>query len=179
MVDFALQITLSILLFLTITWCMIVHYRLRRLRTDRGEMQGLIEALNDATERAEAAVRDMRTANDDAATSASERRRLARQQHEELARIVENAVRLVKRLDAAVEQGATQAAELRTNKGPGRGMPQLKGTAFHESPKCRTRRAAVAVAVTPASTRLERAGRPMRQAGQLHGELQEALQALR
>jgi len=178
MVDLALQVTLAILLLLTITWCMIVHHRLRRLRTDRGEMQALIEALNEATTRAEAAVAEMRTANQDAATVAGERRRQARQQSDELAQLMGNAVRVVKRLENAVERGATRAAELRTGEAPERAAADIEAR-VHEPAKSKAGRAAVA----PASGRPEPAGRAVRRVGQLHGllhgELEEALQALR
>ena len=55
MADLALQLLLVALLLLTIAWCVLVHLRLRRFRLERGELQGLIDALTIAAERAEAA----------------------------------------------------------------------------------------------------------------------------
>jgi Skp family chaperone for outer membrane proteins len=105
MVDLALQIVLVVLLLLTITWCVIVHHRLCRLRADQGELEAFIAALGAATSRAEAAVRQMQEANRAAESTALEQERRARQQSEQLARLMDNAARVVKRLDAAVEQG--------------------------------------------------------------------------
>lgn len=130
MVELALQSLLVVLLLLTITWCVIVHHRLRRLRTDRHELEAFISALDAATARAEDAVRQMREANTTAESAARDQERRARQQSTDLARLVDNAVRVVKRLDAAVEQGATRVAELRTPRAaaaePGPAAPEAQ-----------------------------------------------------
>lgn len=179
MADLALQIALVVLLLLTITWCMIVHHRLRRLRTDKGEMQALIAALDEATARAEGAVRQMRDASREAASAASEQQRRARQQGEELARLMDNGVRLLKRLDTAVEQGATKAAELRTQAQSRTDVKVLQEAAPAPPP------ASPPASRAAPAPREATAGRrsPQRRPGPLdallHGELQEALQALR
>ena len=113
MIDLTLQLLLVVLLLLTIAWCVLVHSRLRGLRADRGELQGFVAALVEATARAEETVLHMREASRAIETSAGERERQARQQAETLARLTENAARIAKRLDGAVEQGATQLAERR------------------------------------------------------------------
>ncbi len=61
MTELALQILLAVLLGLTITWCVIVHSRLRRFRLERAELQQLIDALTLAADRAEAAVASLKT----------------------------------------------------------------------------------------------------------------------
>ena len=61
MTELALQILLAVLLGLTITWCVIVHNRLRRFRLERAELQQLIDALTLAADRAEAAVASLKT----------------------------------------------------------------------------------------------------------------------
>ncbi len=191
MVELALQGLLVVLLLLTITWCVIVHYRLRRLRTDRGELEAFIAALSEATGRAEDAVRHMREANQAALSTAHEQERRARQQSTELARLMDNAVRVVKRLDAAVEQGATRVAELRTS-------PAAPDSSRSLRPAPGPARSARAVGQPPAATaapkpttkpagdsapRRARPIRPVRREGQLdgllHGELLEALEGLR
>ena len=196
MIELALQGLLVVLLLLTITWCVIVHYRLRRLRTDRGELEAFIAALGEATGRAEDAVRQMREANQAALSTARDQERRARQQSAELARLMDNAVRVVERLDAAVEQGATRVAELRTPSG-------VTSAARSAPPETAAPRPTRPVRLPPADTigadttvqasALEPAGndaprrarpiRPVRREGQLdgllHGELLEALQGLR
>ena len=110
MIDLALQILLVVLLLLTIAWCVLVHSRLRALRAERGELQAFIAALVEATARAEETVLQMRDASREIERSAGERERQVRQQAESLARLTENAGRVAKRLDGAVEQGATRLA---------------------------------------------------------------------
>ncbi len=114
MIDLTLQLLLVVLLLLTIAWCVLVHSRLRGLRADRGELQGFVADLVEATARAEQTVLHMREASRAIETSAGERERQARQQAETLARLTENAGRVAKRLDGVVEQGATRLAERRT-----------------------------------------------------------------
>ncbi|MCB1989934.1 MAG: hypothetical protein KDG49_00600, partial [Geminicoccaceae bacterium] len=77
MIDLALQVVLVVLLLLTITWCMIVHLRLRRLRTEGGEMQAFIAALGEATTRAEAAISLMRDTGREIERAAIEQERRA------------------------------------------------------------------------------------------------------
>lgn len=60
MVDMAVELLLAALLMLTVVWCALVHQRLRRLRADKGEMEGFIAALSAVTERAEAAIAGLR-----------------------------------------------------------------------------------------------------------------------
>lgn len=115
MIDLTLQLLLVVLLLLTIAWCVLVHSRLRGLRADRGELQGFVAALVEATARAEETVLHLREASRAIETSAGERERQARQQAETLARLTENAGRAAKWLDSAVEQGATRLAERRTH----------------------------------------------------------------
>ena len=195
MVELAVQGLLVVLLLLTVTWCIIVHYRLRRLRTDRGEMEAFIAALGEATGRAEAAVQQMREANAAVEGTAREQEQRARRQTSELARLMDNAVRVVRRLDAAIEQGATQVAELRTPtattsealrsapppetpRAARRHPPEQQRSAPEPKRSAPPRSPAVA-----APHRREQSVRPVGREGQLdgllHGELLEALQGLR
>lgn len=191
MVELALQGLLVVLLLLTITWCIIVHYRLRRLRTDRGELEAFIAALDEATCRAEAAVRQMREANAVGEGAAREQERRARQQTTELARLMDNAVRVVQRLDAAIEHGATRVAELRTVEPTGDPVRMTASPSKVRSParSARPKPVEPSRAPPPPATAADEAPpherhlRPVRREGQLggllHGELLEALQGLR
>jgi len=191
MIELALQGLLVVLLLLTITWCIIVHYRLRRLRTDRGEMEAFIAALGEATGRAEAAVRQMREANAAVEGTAREQEQRARQQSAELARLMANAVRVVERLDAAVEQGATRVAELRTAGTPGEAARVARAPSDASSPARASPRQPIEPRRAPpqpapsaaAAAPRERKLRPVRREGQLggllHGDLLEALEGLR
>lgn len=176
MIELALQVVLVVLLLLTITWCVIVHFRLRRLRTEGSEMQAFVEALGEATARAEATIRLMRDTGREIESAALERERQAR----ELGRLIENATRVTRRLEAAREQGAGQLAELRTRDDlaseprqrpaePPRAEPPVRGRDRIQEPRPNQPRGGQPRGDQP-EARLD---------GLLHGELLEALQALR
>jgi type II secretory pathway component PulM len=194
MIEIALEGLLVVLLLLTITWCVIVHYRLRRLRTDRGELESFIAALAEATTRAEDVVRQMREANTAIEGTTREQERRARHQGAELARLMDNAVRVLKRLDAAVEHGATRVAELRTAETATPRPEAAPLATAAASPKRATRqpppteRAAAgepmrAPKPETGPDRPVRTMRPARREGQLdgllHGDLRHALEGLR
>jgi len=145
MIDLALQLLLVVLLLLTIAWCVLVHSRLRGLRAERGELQAFIAALEEATARAEETVLHMRDASRAIESSAGERERQARRQADTLARLTENAGRVAKRLDGAVEKGATRLAERRTQ---GSGGAAASADLLPEERNDRLRRSPAADAVT-------------------------------
>ncbi|MEZ5863670.1 MAG: DUF6468 domain-containing protein [Geminicoccaceae bacterium] len=189
MIDLALQVVLVVLLLLTITWCMIVHRRLRRLRTEGGEMQAFIAALGEATTRAEAAISLMRDTGREIESAAIEQERRARECRGELTRLMENATRVTRRLAAAREQGAARMAELRTRDDLA-GEPRQRPAEPSPDASPRADLAPAASGSGSGIARPERAGRPRparakggqpeaRLDGLLHGELLEALQALR
>ena len=208
MVDTALQILLVVLLLLTIVWCVVVHQRLHRLRADRGEMEAFILALGEATDRAESTVRDMRDVNRAAESAVQEHQREARRRSEELARMVDNAVRVINRLEGVVEQGATRSAAQRTKPIAGTTTPTPVKSAERSDERRRktTRQKAEEIWQTARQARKARdrqlekdhtserpqrilkpkssaASRSIKREGQLdgllHGELVQALQALR
>ncbi len=185
MIDLALQVVLVVLLLLTITWCMIVHLRLRRLRTEGGEMQAFIAALGEATARAEEAIRLMRDTGREIETAAVEQERRARECRAELTRLMENATRVTRRLAATREQGVARLAELRTQDDLA-GEPRQRPA----EPTPAAGPAAIPARGREASPEPERAAHPRpagakggereaRLDGLVHGELLEALQALR
>lgn len=163
MIDLTLQLLLVVLLLLTIAWCVLVHSRLRRLRADRGELQTFIGALAEATARAEETVQHLRDASRAVESSAGERDRQARRQSETLARLTENAERVARRLDSAVEQGATRLAGQRTRGSRSAAahpdvLPEERGGRLRRSP------AADAVLAVDAGEDERKTGRAIRDA---------------
>ncbi len=185
MIELALQVVLVVLLLLTITWCVIVHFRLRRLRTEGGEMQAFVEALGAATTRAEATIRLMRDTGREIESAALERERQAR----ELGRLIESATRVTRRLEAAREQGAGRLAELRTRDDlasePRQRPAEPPGTEPPAEPPVRGPDRIPEPRLNQPRGGQPRGGQPRddqpeaRLDGLLHGELLEALQALR
>ena len=111
LLDVAADLVLAGLLLLTAAWCALVHHRLRRLRTERGEMETFIATLVNATERAEAATTGLRGAVAEVDGGLSAQGETARQRAAELTRLVESANRVLRRLETAVLQGARSLAE--------------------------------------------------------------------
>lgn len=109
--DVVADLVLAALLLLTAAWCALVHQRLRRLRTERGEMEAFIATLTAATERAEEATSGLRGAVAEAERGLHEQGSAARQRAAELARLLESASRVLRRLEAAVHGGARSLAE--------------------------------------------------------------------
>ena len=110
LLDVAADLVLAGLLLLTAAWCALVHHRLRRLRTERGEMEAFIATLVNATERAEAATAGLRGAVAEVDGGLSVQGEAARQRAAELTRLVESANRVLRRLETAVLQGARSLA---------------------------------------------------------------------
>lgn len=100
MPQLVVDVAFGSLLAVTAVWCALVHHRLRRLRTERGEMEGFITALTAATERAEAAIAGLRDTLARADRDLREQGELARQRAGELARLIEEGGRVLGRLDA-------------------------------------------------------------------------------
>ena len=175
MIDVALQVVLVVLLLLTITWCVLVHLRLRRLRTDGSEMQAFVAALGEATARAEATIRMMRETGHEIESTALGRESQAHERGSELGRLIEKATRVTRRLEAALEAGAGRVAELRTVDGldgEERRRPAVPPPT--DPPPFEPKGAADARPSTAGNGKPEK-----RLDGLLHGELLEALQALR
>jgi hypothetical protein len=114
MAETAAQILLMALLLATIAWCVLVHRRLGRLRADGGELAAIIAALDAASARAAAVVGELRTVTAEANTRLVERDGAAHQREVELARLIETAARVVRRLESGIGQGVRTLAEART-----------------------------------------------------------------
>jgi hypothetical protein len=106
MVDTAVELLLAALLTLTVVWCALVHQRLRRLRADKGEMEAFIAALGAVTERAEAALVGLRGVGEATRQDLERQEDAARRRTEELARAMDGAQRMLRRLDAGCQQAA-------------------------------------------------------------------------
>lgn len=191
MIDVALQLVLVVLLLLTITWCVVVHQRLRHLRTESGEMRAFITALGEATARAERSLELVREAGREVDALAHEQERRAHDCGDELARLIERAERAALRLEPQPEPAealATRtlpAASPRAE--PPSSRPAARRPAAPADRSARTTAAADAAAPARAAPRQEEPGRSGARArapearldGLLHGELLEALKALR
>lgn len=112
MVDMAVELLLAALLMLTVVWCALVHQRLRRLRADKGEMEGFIAALTAVTERAEAAIAGLRGVGETTRQELERQEDTTRRRTEDLARAMDGAQRLLRRLETAQQQAIRQSGEL-------------------------------------------------------------------
>lgn len=102
---------LAVLLLTTTLFCGLVHRRLQRLRTDRGEMAAFVLALDEAVTRAEGALKSLRETTSELDRTLHEQATLAQRHVNDLSRLVEGGGQLAKRLEAAVHQGARTMAE--------------------------------------------------------------------
>lgn len=109
--EYAVDGILAVLLLTTTVFCGLVHRRLQRLRTDRGEMATFVLALDEAVTRAEQALGSLRETTQELDRTLHEQATLAQRHVSELSRLVDGGGRLAKRLEAAVHQGARTMAE--------------------------------------------------------------------
>jgi hypothetical protein len=113
MVQNALDLLLIVLLLATSFWCVRVHRRLVALRVGQDEIAGFVEALATATARAERTVQEMKAASREAAAAQEAQAAAVEKRREELARTIEAAQKMARRLEDVLGQGAKLAAELR------------------------------------------------------------------
>lgn len=113
MARIALDLLLVLLLLATTLWCVRVHRRLVALRAGQGEIAAFVEALATATGHAERTVQAMKAAGLEAAAAQEAQEVALRGRREELARTLDGAQRMVRRLEEALGQGARLLAELR------------------------------------------------------------------
>ncbi len=111
MIDNAVELLLGVLLLLTIVWCMLVHQRLRRLRADKGEMEGFIGALTVVTERAEAAISGLRSVGEATHEQLARQEDATRKRAEELGRAMEAAGRMLRRMETGYQQAMRSMAD--------------------------------------------------------------------
>ncbi len=117
--ELGIQSLMCALMLLTIVWCILLYRRLRRLRVDRGEMALFVESLNDMITKAESAVTALQHAGREAIADHDRRREETQNCSEELARGIQIAARMLRRLDAALAGGTQSLAKIRTSQEPG------------------------------------------------------------
>lgn len=116
MLQTVLDLLLITLLLTTAVWCVRVHRRLVALRADQGEIAAFVDALVTASGRAERIVQEMKAASGEAVAAHEAQETALRSRRDELARTVEAAQKMVRRLEDALGQGARLAAELRAER---------------------------------------------------------------
>jgi hypothetical protein len=137
------DLTLGIPLAATSVWCALVHHRLRRLRTERGEMEAFIACLTAASARAEAAIAGLREVAAEVERAQREHGEAVRQRGAELARIIENGSRLARRLEADLNQGMRHLASASLQREPpSRPVPAGDPPSREPGPAARPGRAA-------------------------------------
>ncbi len=112
MAETAIELVLTVMLLLTVVWCVLVHQRLRRLRADKGEMESFIGALSLVTDRAEAAIAGLKAAGETTHEQLGRQEEAARKRAEELARAMDAAQRMLRRLESGYQQAMRYTADL-------------------------------------------------------------------
>ena len=111
MIGLAADLVLAVLLVLTTGWCVLLYRRLERLRVERSDVEQFIAAVDGAVRRAEQAVAGIRDGAADAQRLLAAEEEQAQKRAAELARLVESAGRMARRVEAAIHQGARAMAE--------------------------------------------------------------------
>ncbi|MEO1016171.1 MAG: DUF6468 domain-containing protein [Pseudomonadota bacterium] len=114
MFEIALEFILCLLMVPTIFWSVLIHRRLRRMRTDQGEMTAFIEALNETIVRAERAVGTLQAVGRETIERHDRQQTEAKATAEDVTRGIQSAARLLRRLDTALQNGTKTLAEIRT-----------------------------------------------------------------
>ena len=103
---FMIESLVAVLLLLTITYCVILNNRLKRLKADEQSLKATIAELITATEIAERAVAGLKTTAHECDDTLGERLRNADQTCAELSRQIKAGDVLIKRLSRIVAAGA-------------------------------------------------------------------------
>jgi hypothetical protein len=103
---FIIESLVAVLLMLTITYCVILNNRLKRLKADEQSLKATIAELITATEIAERAVAGLKTTAHECDDTLGERLRNADQTCAELSRQIKAGDVLIKRLSRIVAAGA-------------------------------------------------------------------------
>lgn len=111
-IDLAGDLLLASLLLLTITWCVLLARRLRRLKVERGDIAEFVAAIDGATQRAEAAIAGMRETVRETQLMLSQQREATEARMAELTRLVEGGAQLARRLETVLQRGSRSLADL-------------------------------------------------------------------
>jgi hypothetical protein len=107
----AADLVTAMLLVVTTTWCVLLYRRLERLRVERSDIETFLGAVEGAVRRAEQAVAGIRDGAGEAQRLLAAEQGQAQQRAAELARLVDSAGRMARRVEAAIHQGARAMAE--------------------------------------------------------------------
>lgn len=109
MAETTLDVVLVVLLAASIVWSARLHRRLTRLRADRAELETFIEALANATTRAETATAGLKAAGRELHRDLARQEATTRQLIDRLRREGEGAHRTLRRLDELAARPTTAA----------------------------------------------------------------------
>lgn len=94
-----LDVVVALLLAGTITYCALLNHRLQALRDDKGEMQKVVDALNQAAARAEAGIAGLKTGTAETGQELQETLEKARSLADDLVFLIERGEKVAGRLE--------------------------------------------------------------------------------
>jgi Domain of unknown function (DUF6468) len=115
-IDLVGDLLLASLLLLTITWCVLLARRLRRLKVERGDIAEFLAAIDGATQRAEAAIAGMRETARETQLMLSQQREATEARMTELTRLAEGGAQLARRLETVLHRGSRSLADLQNGR---------------------------------------------------------------
>lgn len=119
-VELAGDLSLVVLMLLTLIWCMLLLRKLRHINLDRRDIADLIAGIDAATRRAELAITGIREAARDAQATLGKEREQVDARAADLARLAEGGSQMARRLETILQGGARSLAELQLAREPGR-----------------------------------------------------------
>lgn len=119
-VELAGDLSLAVLLVLTLVWCILLLRKLRRINLDRRDVADLVAGIDAATRRAEAAIAGIREAAREAQLVLGKERERIDARVGKLAKLAEGGSQIARRLDDLLQGGARSVAELQVGRGNGR-----------------------------------------------------------
>lgn len=125
-----LDVIVAILLAATIGYAIMLNRRLSELRKNRDDLARLVNAFNDATQRAEAGIPKLRRAAEEAGSTLQERVEKAQSLRDDLAFMIERADAMANRLEGTVRQAREVKIPV-PNSGP---APSTAPNPSHSSP---------------------------------------------
>ena len=111
MIELAANLLVAFLLVLTTSWCVLLYRRLGRLRVERSDIEAFVTAIDAAARRAEQAIAGIRETAAETQRVLDAEQQQAQQRAAELARLLESATRMARRIESAIHQGARAMAE--------------------------------------------------------------------
>lgn len=118
MIDLNLVIdaVVAVLLGATLIYCVVLNRRLSAMRHAQSDLRGLVEEFNQATEKAQSGVLELKKASGEAGQALQAEMRQARGLADELRLIAGSADRVAQRLDASITRGRGNGSTADKNK---------------------------------------------------------------